>query len=58
MWDGVGCSTSTCHGTSTMPWFKNELSVPSTDVLELRAIGDSAFGDEDVVIASYAIYIR
>ena len=59
MWDGVGCSGSTCcHGSSTMPWFKNELSVPSTDVLELRAICDSAFADEDIVIASYAIYIQ
>ena len=41
-----------------MPWFKNELSVPSTDTLELRAIGDSTFVDEDIVINSYAIYIQ
>ena len=40
-----------------MPWFKNELSVSSTDVLELRAICDSTFVDEDIVIASYAIYV-
>ena len=59
MWDGVGCSASTCcHGSSTMPWFKNELSVSSTDVLELRAVCDSNFGDEDIVIASYAIYVQ
>ena len=36
-----------------MPWFKNELSVSSTDVLELRAICDSTFVDEDIVIAEY-----
>ena len=59
MWDGVGCSAGTCcHGSSTMPWFKNELSVSSTDVLELRAICDSNTADEDIVIASYAIYIQ
>ena len=59
MWDGFGCSASSCcHGSSTMPWFKTELSVPSIDVLELRANGDSAFGDKDIVIASYAIYIQ
>ena len=58
MWDGVGCSASMhllSYGSSTMPWFKNELSVSSTDVLELRAICDSTFVDEDIVIASYAI---
>ena len=59
MWDGVGCSGSTCcHRSSTMPWFKNDLSVPSTDVLELRAVCDTNFGDEDIVIASYAIYVQ
>ena len=59
MWDGVDCSADTCcRGSSTMPWFKNELSVSSTDVLELRAVCDSSFGDEDIVIASYAIYVQ
>ena len=39
-------------------WFKNELSVSSTDVLEMRAICDSSSASEDIVIASYAIYVQ
>ena len=60
LWDGAGCrGTDTCCTFNTPPWFKNQLSGPTTDPLELRSCGDQeANTDENVGIQLVEIYVQ
>ena len=59
LWDGAGCrGTDTCCTFNTPPWFKNQLSGPTTDPLELRSCGDEAANNENVGIQLLEIYVQ
>jgi len=59
LWDGAGCrGTGTCCTFNTPPWFKYQLSGPTTDTLELRSCGDQPNADENVGIQLVEIYVQ
>ena len=66
LWDGAGCApTDECCSLNSPPWFRKQLSSPTTDNIEMRMCRDHSpsthisYGvNEDVPIESIEIYVR
>ena len=57
LWDGAGCGTlNTCCDWNSPPWFRKEISPPTSDDIEMRACADET--NEDVYIESLEIYVQ
>ena len=63
LWDGKDCSAAEqkgCCETSNpnMPWFHRELTVSSSDFVELRVCSDESLGNEMFPFFQYEFYIQ
>ena len=57
LWDGAGCGEyNTCCDWNSPPWFRKEISPPTSDDIEMRACADEV--NEDVYIESIEIYVQ
>ena len=58
LWDGQNCtSTSTCCQLNNPPWFTKNLSIATTDDIELRLCTDSGPTVDDVPIELIELYV-
>ena len=58
LWDGAGCGPfNTCCSWNSPPWFRKELSPPTSDDIEMR-LGVSNYQNADVYIESLEIYVQ
>ena len=57
LWDGIGCSTSTCCEFNNPPWFCKTLPQPTTDDIEVRLCSTLNTVEEDTPIELLEIYI-
>ena len=60
LWDGIAncASNDTCCAPHSGPWFKTNLTAPSTDNIELRICGDEPTSNEDTPLELIKIYIK
>ena len=58
LWDGFDCKNTTCCRQNNPPWFKVQLTSPTTDDIEVRICGDQRTGDEDSPISQLEIYVQ
>ena len=58
LWDGFDCHNTTCCLKNSPPWFKVQLTGPTTDDIEVRICGDQRTGDEDSPISLLEIYVQ
>ena len=58
LWDGFDCHNTTCCHKNSPPWFKVQLTSPTTDDIEVRICGDQRTGDEDSPISLLEIYVQ
>ena len=61
LWDGNNCPSveaPCCTGTG-LPWFFRDYgNATITDYIELRVCGNSGYGDEDIPVQLYEIYVK
>ena len=60
LWDGQQCSSegTCCSGANTPPWFKVNLSSPTSDDIEIRIMGTESTTNEDTPIELLEIYVQ
>ena len=59
LWDGQGCGpTSTCCTFNLPPWFNIQLSLPTTDNIEVRICNNSGFQASDSPIQLMELYVK
>ena len=59
LWDGAGCGPySTCCDFNSPPWFRKEISPPTSDDIEMRLCTDSIRSDEDINFEVLEIYVQ
>ena len=59
LWDGAGCGPfSTCCSWNYPPWFRKEISPPTSDDIEMRLCTDENESNENVYIRSMEIYVQ
>ena len=59
LWDGAGCGPfSTCCSWNSPPWFRKELSPPTSDDIEMRLCSDEDESNENVYIRSIEMYVQ
>ena len=59
LWDGQGCGPeSTCCNFNTPPWFCKDLSLSSTDDVELRICGNENTANEETPIEIVELYVQ
>ena len=58
LWDGAGCGPfNTCCSWNYPPWFRKEISPPTSDDVEMRLCTDEDEINENVYIRSMEIYV-
>ena len=51
LWDGAGCGEyNTCCDFNSPPWFRKEISPPTSDDIEVRLCADEGQATEDIEI--------
>ena len=60
LWDGDGCGTleQDCCNASGLPWFHKVLTSSTTEALEMRICADEGTDNEDILIASFEIFVK
>ena len=59
LWDGAGCGGyNTCCDFNYPPWFRNEISPPTSDDIEMRLCTDSIRSGEDINFEVLEIYVQ
>ena len=59
LWDGAGCGEhNTCCDFNSPPWFKKEISSPTSDDIEIRLCADGSFDDEDINFEILELYVQ
>ena len=59
LWDGAGCGqNNTCCELNSPPWFRKEISPPTTDDIEIRMCIDQDISDEDINFETLEIYVQ
>ena len=59
LWDGEGCASSnSCCENNNPPWFCTELSMPTSNDIELRLCADETTDNEDVPIEKFELYVQ
>ena len=59
LWDGAGCGEfNTCCDWNSPPWFRKEISPPTSDDIEMRLCTDQALHDEDINFEILEIYVQ
>ncbi len=56
LWDGEGCTTSTCCSFNTPPWFVKELPSPTADNIEMRVC--YPYGNGNTPIEIVELYVQ
>ena len=57
LWDGQQCEGTCCNGTNSPPWFSVQLSVPTTDMIEIRICANESYDNEDTPIKLLELYV-
>ena len=57
LWDGQDCDSSCCSFNSP-PWFSKQLTLPTTEDIEMRLCADNAHNDEDINFEQVELYIQ
>ena len=57
LWDGQQCEGQCCSGGKSPPWFKVDLTNPTSDDIEVRICGDESTSNEDTPIKLLEIYV-
>ena len=57
LWDGQQCEGQCCSGGKSPPWFKVDLTSPTSDDIEVRICGDESTSNEDTPIKLLEIYV-
>ena len=59
LWDGAGCGQySTCCYWNSPPWFRKEISPPTSDDIEMRLCTDQNSDDEDINFEVLELYVQ
>ena len=59
LWDGAGCGQyNTCCDFNSPPWFRKEISSPTSDDIEIRLCTDQDQNDEDINFETLEIYVQ
>ena len=59
LWDGQGCGpTTNCCTFNSPPWFNVQLSLPTTNDIEVRICGDQPITNEDTPIQLIELYVK
>ena len=58
LWDGAGCSASTCCSNTDQPWFHHQLNEMTQDDIEVRICRDISFFDEGILVDMLELYIQ
>ena len=59
LWDGAGCGPySTCCDWNSPPWFKKEISPPTSDDIEIRLCTNQNSIDEDINFEVLELYVQ
>ena len=59
LWDGAGCGPfSTCCSWNSPPWFRKEISPPTSDDIEMRLCADEGRANEDINFETLEIYVQ
>ena len=57
LWDGQGCSTSSCCSFNNPPWFSRTFNV-SSDELQVSLCADGPIENEEVLIETLQLYVQ
>ena len=58
LWDGAGCTASTCCNDTTQPWFYRQLSQMTYDDIEARICAYGPFRSRSTLIDQLELYIQ
>ena len=59
LWDGAGCGQySTCCSFNSPPWFRKQLSTPTSDGIEMRMCADENRVNEDINFETLELYVQ
>ena len=58
LWDSQQCEGTCCTGTNSPPWFNVQLSVPTTNAIEVSICCDQSTDDEDIPIEHLELYVQ
>ena len=58
LWEKAKCSNHACCPFNNPPWFYRELTLPTTDDIEMRVCRDQDRSAEDVEIQVIEIYVQ
>ena len=58
LWDGAGCTLSTCCSNINLPWFQYQLSEMTQDDIEVRICRDETFSNEGILIDIIELYVQ
>ena len=59
LWDGAGCGPfNTCCDFNSPPWFRKEISPPTSDDIEIRLCVDESIDDEDINFETLELYVQ
>ena len=59
LWDGAGCGEyNTCCDVNSPPWFRKEISPPTSDDIEMRLCTDQNSNDEDINFEVLELYVQ
>ena len=59
LWDGAGCGEyNTCCEFNSPPWFRKEISPPTSDDIEMRLCTDQGPNNENVNFEILELYVQ
>ena len=59
LWDGAGCGQySTCCSWNSPPWFRKQLSISTSDDIEMRLCVGHPLNDEDINFEALELYVQ
>ena len=61
LWDGLSCLATEgpcCTQGTGPPWFCRNITTPTTENLAIRLMADQHWGDEDITVHSYELYVQ
>ena len=59
LWDGAGCGQySTCCSFNSPPWFRKQLTTPTSDDIEMRLCADEDRVNEDINFETLELYVQ
>ena len=59
LWDGAGCGQyNTCCSWNSPPWFRKQLTTPTSDDIEIRLCTDQERSDEDINFETLELYVQ